>query len=121
MAHQSLQPKLLRFLQALARFKFPAKARDESLAKGISGQTLAISFSRSDLHRQCDVLGEPLQVVSLKTNFCCTDQTLPLSEASLSRQQGFATCCVNSHCFLLAALLRKVHARQDSWLVLPEG
>jgi len=39
----------------------------------------------------------------------------------LSRQQAFATPCVNSHCFLLAALLRKVDTRQDSWPVLPEG
>ena len=50
-----------------------------------------------------------------------TDQAQPLSEASLSRQQGFATPCVNSHCLLLAALLRKVDTRQESWPVLPEG
>ncbi len=29
--------------------------------------------------------------------------------------------CVNSHCFLLPALLRKVDTRQDSWPVLPES
>jgi len=50
-----------------------------------------------------------------------TDQAQPLSEASLSRQQAFATPCVNSHCFMLAALLRKVDTRQDSWHVLPES
>ena len=53
-AHQSLQPQLLRFLQTLAKFKFPAKrstsywqkadavSSRKSKSLGISGQTLAI-------------------------------------------------------------------------------
>ena len=49
-----------------------------------------------------------------------TDQFQPLSEASLSRQQAFAASSVNSRCILLAALLRKVDTRQDSWPILPE-
>ena len=47
-----------------------------------------------------------------------TDQAQPLSEASLSRQQAFATSCAISHCFLLA---EQVEPLQDSWPVLPEG
>ena len=55
-----------------------------------------------------------------------TDQAQPLSKASLSRQQAFATStprrpCVNSRCFLVAVLLRKVDTRQESWRALPEG
>ena len=69
-AHQSLQPQLLRFLQTLARFEFPTKrstsckqkadavSSRNSKSLGICDQTLAIF-----LHRQCNVLGEPLQVV----------------------------------------------------------
>ena len=64
----------------------------------------------------------PLQVVGLKTNLkVLTDQAQPLSEARLSRQQAFATPCVNSHCFLLAAVVKKLDTRQESWPVLPEG
>ena len=54
-AHQSVQPQLLRFLQTLARFKFQpsalqdtskrltqSKSKSKSKSLGISGQTLAI-------------------------------------------------------------------------------
>jgi len=29
--------------------------------------------------------------------------------------------CPGSHCILVAALLKNLDTRQDSWLVLPEG
>ena len=50
-----------------------------------------------------------------------TDQAQPLSEASMSRQQAFATPHVNSHCFLLATVLRELDTRQICRPVLPEG
>ena len=54
-AHQSLQPQLLRFLQTLARFKFPAKRNtsywqkaDAVEVKVIRGQTLAIFSAQAE-------------------------------------------------------------------------
>ena len=74
-AHQSLQLQLLRFLQTLARFKFPAKRSTSywQKADAVSSQShqeLAAKLSQFFLHRQCNVLGEPLQVVAPKTKVC---------------------------------------------------
>jgi len=43
-----------------------------------------------------------------------TAQALPLSEASLCRQQGFAASCANSSCVWPAALLGKLDTTVDS-------
>ena len=64
---------------------------------------------------------ETLHAIGTENKGLLTDQAQPLSEGSLSRQQAFAASGVNSRCFLLAALLRKVDTRQDSWPILPEG
>ena len=53
--------------------------------------------SRIVLHRLGNVLGEPLQVVALKTKICC------LIRLNLCHRQA----CPGSHCILVAALLKK--------------
>ena len=90
---------------------------------GQTSKSLGIrsKLSQSFVHRLCNMLGEALQVFALKTNLnfkgLLTDQAQPLSEAKACK----ACSSVNSRCFLLAALLRKVDTRQDSWPILPEG
>ena len=62
-AHPTLQPQLCTFLQTLARFK----RLMQSAAYIIRNLRLN---SRIFLHRLGNVLGEPLQVVALKTKVC---------------------------------------------------
>ncbi len=90
-------------------------ARDARADKGQGeGQSLTISCDLVSRLHSCAYASDSTATKALRTT-----QALPLSEASMSRQQNSGMCCKGS-CELHTVLLSKLEATVDSCLVLPQ-